>query len=91
MCKWGTTVPVRVKIDPSLSYTGKERWAVKGIDSCIAPIVKALQKGGIDMFSSCCGHGKGPGEIVLRDHGRVVHRVLKIYPWPCDRKKKEKS
>ncbi|MCK4760213.1 MAG: hypothetical protein KAT69_09185 [Candidatus Aminicenantes bacterium] len=41
------------------------------IDKCIAPIVEALQKGGIDMRGSCCGHGKGPGRIDLQD-GRTI-------------------
>jgi len=41
------------------------------IDHCIAPIVKALQKGGIDMRASCCGHGKRRGRIELQD-GRTL-------------------
>ncbi len=41
------------------------------IDGCIAPIVKALQRGGIDMRASCCGHGKGRGSIHLQD-GRTL-------------------
>ena len=71
MCKWGTTVNVWVKIPADLSYTEKERWDWKGIDSCIAPIVSALQKGGIDMRGSCCGHSKWMGQIALQD-GRVL-------------------
>jgi hypothetical protein len=45
------------------------------IDACIAPIVKALQGGGIDMEWSCCGHGKKPGEIKLTD-GRIL-KIMK--------------
>jgi len=71
MCKWGKTERVRVKIAAELSHTGKTRWAVKGIDSCIAPIVNSLQKAGIDMYSSCCGHGEYKGEIELKDHRRL--------------------
>ena len=71
MCKWGTDTEVLVKIDPSLSSTGEAKWKRVGIDSCIAPIVEALQKGGIDMLASCCGHGKGLGRIDLAD-GRVL-------------------
>ncbi len=62
---------MRVKIAAELSHTGEERWADKAIDSCIAPIVRALQDAGIDMKGSCCGHGKGAGEILLAD-GRVL-------------------
>jgi hypothetical protein len=71
MCKWGTTTDVMVKIPADLSATGKERWAVKPIDSCIADIVNALQRGGIDMRGSCCGHGKDFGNIILQD-GRII-------------------
>jgi len=75
MCKWGTDTVVRVKMPADLSHTGEERWADKGIDSCIAPIVKALQEGGIDMRSSCCGHEKRDGEISLADGRTLVVRV----------------
>ncbi len=71
MCEWGTNMVVRLKIPADLSYTGKERWKDVGVDSCIAPIIKALQEGGIDMRASCCGHGKAPGRIDLAD-GRVI-------------------
>jgi hypothetical protein len=33
--------------------------------------VEALQQGGVDMRSSCCGHGKTFGNIQLQD-GRVL-------------------
>jgi len=65
MCAWGNTVPVLVRIPADLSCTGQARWAVKPIDRCIAPTVRVLQRAGIDMRSSCCGHGKGPPEIVV--------------------------
>lgn len=71
MCRWGTGTPVRVKIAAHLSSTGEVKWRDFPIDSCIAPIVKALQEGGIGMLASCCGHGKGDGRIDLAD-GRVL-------------------
>lgn len=71
MCEWGNTVMVNVKIPADLSCTGKEEWREKPIDSCIAPIVEALQKVGIDMRASCCGHHKGYGAIMLKD-GRTL-------------------
>jgi len=70
MCEWGDHVNVQVKIPADLSSTGEEKWKDCLIDRCIAPLVKALQEGGIDMRGSCCGHGKGPGEIHLQD-GRM--------------------
>ena len=67
MCKWGTYKKVRVKIPADLSSTGKTRWVIEKIDFCIADIVEALQKAGIDMRSSCCGHNKCEGEIRFQD------------------------
>lgn len=46
---------------------GQERWSWQQIDTCLAPIVKALQEGGIDMLGSCCSHGKAIGRIDLAD------------------------
>jgi len=62
---------VSVKVPPDLSHTGGERWKLAKIDSCIADLVRALQEGGIDMRSSCCGHGDVVGNIYLQD-GRVL-------------------
>lgn len=67
MCDWGDTVNVEVTIPADLSHTSKARKAVKPIDRCIAPLVAALEKQGIVMRSSCCGHGKGVGVINLND------------------------
>jgi hypothetical protein len=53
MCKWGTHEKVRVKIPKDLSCTGRMKWKMAKIDKCIAPIVKALQEGRIDMRGSC--------------------------------------
>lgn len=41
------------------------------IDACIAPIVKALNDGGVETVQSCCGHGRTPGRIDLTD-GRIL-------------------
>jgi len=67
MCKWGTNTILNVLISAESSYTGKERWADKPVDSCIAPIVDALNKAGIYTGGSCCGHGKNDGWIALHD------------------------
>ena len=71
MCDWGNTQQVKVKICAYHSCTGKPKWKLVKIDSCIASLVEALQQGGIDMSSSCCGHGKYPGFIELQD-GRYL-------------------
>lgn len=71
MCKHGTDVPLEVTIPAHLSHTGETRKDVKGIDACIAPIVAALNAAGIETWQSCCGHGKGTGQINLAD-GRTL-------------------
>ena len=70
MCKWGTTVQVRLCEPREIS--GRREVPV---DSCIAPLVQALNDARIQTAASCCGHGKGPGNIVLAD-GR------ELYVWP---------
>ena len=65
------TVPVLVKIPADLSCTGEEKWKECPIDACIARLVWALQQAGVDMRSSCCGHGGSEGEITLQD-GRML-------------------
>ena len=71
MCEWGNTTKVHVKVSREVSCTEEARWDYMEIDSCIAPIVEALQEAGWDMHCSCCGHGKEPGQIDLVD-GRVI-------------------
>lgn len=71
MCDPRDTVSITVHIDGDLSCTGVEKWRECKIDRCIAPLVKALQEGGINMRGSCCGHGKGHGDIQLSD-GRLL-------------------
>ena len=36
-------------------------------DPCLAPIVKALNEGGVATVASCCGHGQRLGSITLAD------------------------
>ena len=67
--------PVYVHIDADLSCTGSEKWRWYLIDECLVPFVDALQKAGINMRGSCCGHGIGYGQINLSDG-----RMLRLYP-----------
>lgn len=55
MCKQGTVVVMEINGRP------------RDIDSCLAPIIKALNEGGISTIASCCGHGKNHGCISLAD------------------------
>ena len=45
------------------------------IDLCISDIVAALNAANITTESSCCGHGKMTGSIILTDG-----RFIEIYP-----------
>ena len=71
MCAFGNDVSVLVTVAAELSHTGESYQREFGIDACIAPIVKALNEGGVITTQSCCGHGKEPGSIELAD-GRVL-------------------
>ena len=71
MCKQGNDILLNVPIPAHLSHTGEFRWDVKAIDSCIAPIVDALNKAGIYTSGCCCGHGESDGDIILHD-GRTL-------------------
>jgi len=83
MCKWGTDEEVEVTMqpfDPDCLYCKNHPWARRclgewkkkcKIDKCIAPLVRALERGGIRMVASCCGHGKDDGCIDLLD-GRIL-------------------
>jgi hypothetical protein len=72
-------VILRVLIPADLSYNGQMRWACKGVDACIAPIIQALNDGGIYTASCCCGHGKEDGTIYLHD-GRILRIVANEPP-----------
>ncbi|MCK5602861.1 hypothetical protein KAR91_13350 [Candidatus Pacearchaeota archaeon] len=56
MCEWGNT---EVFIRPD----GK----IIDVDSCILPLVEALNGGGYETVASCCGHGNRYGNIALAD------------------------
>ncbi len=72
MCIHGDTVLTHVNVPAHLSHTGAARWAYKPVDRCIAGLVEALNVAGILTAGSCCGHGKGPGSIILQDGRELV-------------------
>ncbi len=59
MCSWGETEKVQI---------GDRQIPV---DHCLAPLVRALNAGGIPTAMSCCGHGEGGGFVLLAD-GRLL-------------------
>ena len=67
MCMHGQERICHVLIHPDDSFTGSYRWAYKGIDSCLADRVNALNAQGKYTRTCCCGHGKYKGSIILHD------------------------
>ncbi len=61
MCE--TTIPLVVKTDMG--------WRPQAIDKCIAPLVKAMNDGGLVTLSACCGHNKELGHVWL-ENGSVL-------------------
>ena len=72
LCKWGDCEQVDVIIPASHSSTGKDKPKTVPIDSCIAPIVIALNEAGVPTLASCCGHERGAGSIMLVDGRELV-------------------
>lgn len=71
MCEWGDDVEILVPMHPDT--TGKPfHWAVRKIDSCLVPMITALNNAGIYTLNSCCGHGKSLGSIILHDGRELV-------------------
>lgn len=72
MCDEHSATPLRVFVPAHLSHSGEGRWATKGIDTCIAPLIKTLNEAGFLTAASCCGHGHRPGVISLIDGRELV-------------------
>src|SRR5688572_23431424 len=68
-------VLMEVTILAHLAHDGQQRQAIKGVDACIAQIVRALNDGGVITTSSCCGHGRSDGSILLADGRELVVKV----------------
>jgi hypothetical protein len=75
MCEHGTTVDVWITVPADMTGNGVAYRKLAPIDSCISTLVAALESGGIMMGGSCCGHGKGDGEILLEDGRRLVIKI----------------
>ena len=63
MCKWNG----EWKHYKSITINGK----LCSIDSCMVPLVTALNCAGLETIACCCGHGKQPASVILKD-GREV-------------------
>ena len=67
MCAHGTTITCSVPIPAHLAFSNVARIALKPVDACLAPLIEALNAAGFPTAGACCGHGKGPAEIILHD------------------------
>ena len=81
MCKWGNTTIIK-------TYNSKfDKLREIEVDSCIAEFVKMLNENDYETVASCCGHGKQPSRISLRD-GRDIflvsfeeaQEITKVFP-----------
>lgn len=59
MCRHGTTKFIKLN--------NKE----VEVDTCIIPIIEALNNAGVRTTACCCGHKRTPGNVTLAD-GRVI-------------------
>ena len=66
MCEWGNVNDVKIK--GHFNKNGKPFY----VDKCIANLIQALNDGGVSTVASCCGHGKGFGNIILRDGRELI-------------------
>lgn len=59
--------------DVLIKLRGKDgHMPLVGVDPCIVDLLMALREAGIDTVASCCGHGKAPGSIILRDRYELI-------------------
>lgn len=61
---------VEVTLCKARPFSGREKvW----VDSCLAPLVQALNDHGVETIGSCCGHGRETGTVVIaQKDGAVV-------------------
>lgn len=82
MCKHGDTIDVLVTIHSSVSHNGRSHKAIKPIDRCIAPLICMLEKFGVKMLGSCCGHGESEPSVIVFDNEELIKKIpleLKVY------------
>lgn len=78
MCEQGSTVNINVHVPSKYTKDGKSKQEAIDVDSCIAELVTRLNGIGLYTVASCCGHGKRPGRISLRE-GRELFIAKDFY------------
>lgn len=69
---------LRLPITSDLSRDGKRYYKKVPVDFCIAGLVKELNAAGIETKSSCCGHGKIGGFVLLLDGTEIKIRQRQL-------------
>ena len=70
MCAYGTTV---TRLLPDFVQRSEQRIHDDvQIDACLETTVDALWAAGVVTRSVCCGHGKGPGSIVVHQRDATL-------------------
>lgn len=62
----------KVAVDQAQLIMGTPFNSPVEIDACLAPLILELNRRGIETTSSCCGHGKQVGFIVLADRTAIT-------------------
>ena len=66
----------------------KQKGLHNRIDKCMTKLIEALNREGYKTYGSCCGHGKYPMTIIMRDantikydfiSGKRIYRDKKYY------------
>lgn len=63
MCKWGTTLPIRVI--RKNNHLNEDGWHEIEVDACIAEYVQHMNNLGIITINCCCGHFKSPPSVLV--------------------------
>lgn len=79
MCEWDG----HWKHQRPITINGK----VESIDSCIVPLITALNCAGLQTIASCCGHGNQPVSVILKDDSwllildrKMAKEVCSLFP-----------
>lgn len=67
MCKWGTSKNIK------LAYPRhNSKRTIVPVDKCISKLVQILNNYGIHTLSSCCGHNKDEGSILIKQDNKII-------------------
>jgi hypothetical protein len=67
MCEWNNG-GIAVDLPENMLHLKESGKTQVCIDECIVSQIKALWEAGIETLGCCCGHGKGPCEVILTGH-----------------------